>query len=210
VRRAAVRLGALAMCLLGLGACVPEPEEPRLARPNMIVVREFAAPLGAVVLDPSFGFSLYRGSAGVPPRERAAGVARSVSFAVADAVTERLREMGYDAVRSATITPEPGARALIVSGTFRQINEGYRRRVGSENANVIAEARIDYQGPGAAPQPLIALQLDARQLPATAGATPVSTRQGANVEAAGRRVAGEIIRVIAELARRNNWPGAPR
>src|SRR5712691_958121 len=132
---AALLLVALAGCALERGSAV---------HPNPIIVREFAVSPGVVTLDPSFGFSLYRGAAGVPPRQRAAGVARAAAFNLADTVVEQLRGLGYDAIRSDAASPQPGGRALIVTGAFRQINEGYRRRVGAEDSSVTVSGEIDY------------------------------------------------------------------
>src|SRR5712691_5892648 len=111
---AALLLVALAGCALERGSAV---------HPNPIIVREFAVSPGVVTLDPSFGFSLYRGASGVPPRQRAAGVARAAAFNLADAITQQLSLLGYDAIRSDTVMPEPGARGLIVSGAFPHIDE---------------------------------------------------------------------------------------
>lgn len=202
-------LGLLVAVLVPiLGGCVPQEQiGGRLLHPNVIIVREFTAPGSAITLDPSFGFSLYRGSAGVPPRERAAGIGRAAGFAVADTAVERLQQLGFDAIRSANLMPEPGARALIVTGTFRQINEGYRRRVGAENSHIAAEVRVDYQGPGTAPQMLLQLRLNSRQLPGVAEAG-ASRHGGGDLNAAARRIGAELARNIAELARRNQWPMA--
>src|SRR5271154_1335712 len=110
---------AVALGLVALAGCVPQGESVPLAHPNPIIVREFAFSPGVVTLDPSFGFSLSRRGAGVPPSERAAGVARAAAFSLADAITTQLGLLGYDAIRSETAVPEPGARALIVGGSFR-------------------------------------------------------------------------------------------
>src|SRR5947209_14021973 len=135
-----------ALLLLLISGC-SEIESRGLAHPNVVIVREFAAPLGVVTLDPSFGFSLNRSEPGVPPRQRGAAVARAASYALADSIVERLRALGLDAVRSQTEQPEPGARALIVTGAFRKIDEGYRRQVGAENSNVAADAQVQYVSP---------------------------------------------------------------
>jgi hypothetical protein len=191
--------------LLVLTACAPQVETG-LIHPNLIIIRDFTASTGTVVLDPSFGFSLNRGQPGVPPRQRAGAVARGAAFELAETIDERLRELGFDVVRSATEMPDPSTRGLIVNGVFRKIDEGYRRRVGDENSNVSVAAQVEYRAPGAAPQVLLALNLDSRQLPPTAA---VSTRGGgSNVNAAARRVGYEIARSIADIARRNNWPMA--
>src|SRR5437762_5944044 len=140
--RSVLNAAVAALLLAILAGCVPQAGGP--GHPNLIIVREFAFSPGVVTLDPSFGFSLYRGEAGVPPRQRAAGVARGVAFSVADTIVQQLAASGYDVARSDTAAPEPGGRALVISGTFRQINEGYRRRVGAENSHVAADVTVEY------------------------------------------------------------------
>jgi len=173
-------------------------------------VREFAASPGVVTLDPSFGFSLNRGASGVPPRQRAAGVARAVAFSVADAVATQLSLLGYDAIRSDTVAPEPGARALIVTGAFRHIDEGRRRRVGAENPSIAIDAEIEYQVEAAAPQRITELHLDSRQVPQGAIVGVSGRRGGVDVNLAATRVGSAIARYVNETARLNNWPTASR
>jgi hypothetical protein len=201
-------VAAISLAVLGLGACADKAETPAAAHPNLIIVRDFAAPLGVVTLDPSFGFSLRRGEAGVPSTQRGASVARAAVFTLADTVVEQLRAYGYDAVRSNEAGPEPGGRALVVNGAFRSINEGYRRRVGAEGSNVAVDAEIEFQGQGAAPRRLMAFQLDSRQVPRE-GTEGVSARREP-INAAVGRVGAYIARAVLELARHSNWPGAPR
>ena len=197
-----------ALFVVALAGCVPQAAGPPV-HPNPIIVREFAVSPGVVTLDPSFGFSLYRGTPGVPPSQRAAGVARAVAFSLADAIATQLGRLGYDAIRSDTAAPEPGARALIVSGAFRHIDEGRRRRVGAENPNIAVDAQIDYQAEAAAPQRITELHLDSRQVPPDA-IVGVSGRRGVDVNLAATRVGGALARYISETARLNNWPTASR
>src|SRR6266851_9898575 len=157
--RSVLTAASAALFAVALAGCVPE-RAGSPAHPNPIIVREFAASPGAVTLDPSFGFSLYRGASGVPPSQRAAGVARAAAFSLADAITQQLAASGYDAIRSDTAVPEPGARALIVSGAFRHIDEGRRRRVGAENPSIAVDAEIDYKAEPPAPQRTTELHLD--------------------------------------------------
>ena len=199
----------IVIAMLGLGACADKADTPASGHPNLIIVRDFAAPIGVVTLDPSFGFSLRRGEPGVSPAQRGASVARAAVFTLADAVVEQLRARGYDAVRSNEAGPEPGGRALVVTGAFRSINEGYRRRVGAEGSNVAIDAEIEYQGQGGAGgRRLMAFQLDSRQVPRE-GAEGVSARREP-INAASSRVGAYIARAVLELARHNNWSGAKR
>ncbi len=194
--------------VVALAGCVPE-RAGSPAHPNPIIVREFAASPGVVTLDPSFGFSLNRGASGVPPSQRAAGVARAAAFSLADAIAQQLVASGYDAIRSDAAAPEPGARALIVTGAFRQIDEGRRRRVGAENPSIAVDAEIDYQAEAAAPQRITELHLDSRRVPQSA-VVGVAARRGVDVNLAATRVGAAIARYVGETARLNNWPGVSR
>ena len=194
--------------VVALAGCVPE-RAGSPAHPNPIIVREFAASPGVVTLDPSFGFSLNRGASGVPPSQRAAGVARAAAFSLADAIAQQLVASGYDAIRSDAAAPEPGARALIVTGAFRQIDEGRRRRVGAENPSIAVDAEIDYQVEAAALQRITELHLDSRQVPQSA-VVGVAARRGVDVNLAATRVGAAIARYVGETARLNNWPGVSR
>lgn len=186
---------AAAILLLGLVAgCVPPTESGGAGHPNPIIVRDFTASPGVVILDPSFGFSLYRGAPGVPPRRRAASVARAAAFSLADAIATNLAALGYDAFRSDTATADPGGRALIVSGSLRRINEGRRR----QGASVDADIEISYQATGAAPQQLTAFHHGA------------GARAGAGVSAAAAAVGHVVADYVADVARSNNWPAAGR
>jgi hypothetical protein len=186
---------AAALLLLISAGCVPQPETGLSGHPNPIIVREFAVSPGVITLDPSFGFSLYRGSAGVPPRQRAAAVGRAAAFSLADAIATQLGSLGYDAIRSDTAEAEPGGRALIITGVFSQINEGRRR----QNAHVAGDIEIAYQAaPGTAPTRLTAFHNSA------------GSRGGGGVNSAATAVGRTIAGYAADLARINNWPAAPR
>jgi hypothetical protein len=200
---------AAVLSLLVLAGCVEGVTVHSGAASDFIVVSDFAVPEGVVHLDTSFGFSLYRGSAGVPPQQRAASVGRAVGFLVTDAITERLRAVGYDAASTTDPAPQAGSRALVVSGRFRAINEGYRRRPGGENSAVIAEVQVKAQLPGRGLEPVQSFIVDSRSAPRVAVAS-AATRRETGVDADATRVGAEIARVVAEIARRNNWVPARR
>jgi hypothetical protein len=200
------RTWAAAIALpLALAACnvVSGPAGPAS---DFIVVSDFALPEGVVHLDPSFGFSLYRGEPGVPQQQRAASIGRAVGFLVTDTITDRLRAQGYDAqsTTNANPSPAPGHRALLVSGTFRAIDEGQRRRVGDEHSAVIAQVDIRAEQPGGAIQQVQSFTVDSRSVPP---AHPVagSTQRETGVDADAARVGAEIARIVGDVARRNNW-----
>ena len=192
-----------------LAACV-ESVTGAAPASDFIVVSDFSVPQGAVRLDSSFGFSLYRGEAGVPTEKRAGSIGRAVAFLVTDTIVDRLRGRGYDT--TSTTNPNPtgsSRRALIVSGTFRTIDEGQRRRVGNEHSAVIAEVQIKAELPKGGSQLIQSFTVDSRSAPQTR-AVSGATKRETGVDADATRVGAEIARVVAEVARRNNWLPATR
>ncbi|MBV9824266.1 MAG: DUF4410 domain-containing protein [Alphaproteobacteria bacterium] len=203
------RVTSLVLSLL-LAGCVQQPAmQASTGHPNLIIVRDFSFTAGEVTLDPSFGFSLNRGQAGTPPRERAASVGRAAAFTTADTITQQLANLGYDVAASDASGPDPGGRALIVTGRFLSIDEGHRRRVGAENASVSVDVEIDVQVAGGSPVRITSLQFDSRRVPRSATLSGSDAR-GANVNAAAVRVGSAIARQVAETAQLNHWPGGTR
>src|SRR5207249_3029510 len=127
---------------------------------------------------------------------------------VADAVTQQLTQLGYDAIHDNDVQPEPGARAIVVTGSFRHIDEGRRRHVGAENPSVAVDAVIQYQAAGAAPQRIAELPLDSNRVRDVAVAA--AARRGVDVNAAASRVGNALGRFVGDTARLNNWPTASR
>jgi len=200
--RAILKAAAAAMLFALLAACTAQ-QDGGGGHPNLIIVREFSVSSAAISLDPSFGFSLYRGSPGVPPPQRAASVSRAAAFSVADSVVQQLAALGYDVAKSNTAGAESGGRALIVTGVFREINEGRRRQVGAENARIAVDVQIDLQSGGAAPQRMMSFPVDSQR---TAGDS--AGRRGATLNAAAERVGRIIAQTAGELAHFNRWPAA--
>jgi hypothetical protein len=198
-----LKAAAAAILLALLAACTAQ-QEGGGGHPNLIIVRDFSVSSAAVTLDPSFGFSLYRGSPGVPPAQRAASVGRAAAFSVADTVVQQLAALGYDVAKSNTAGAERGGRALIVTGVFREINEGRRRQVGAENARVAVDVEINLQPGGAAPLRMMSFPVDSQRTVGDSGAG----RRGATLNAAADRVGRIIAQTTGELARLNHWPGA--
>lgn len=215
----------LVAAVLVLTACVPTRNQAGPggypARPAIVIVRPFEASESVVVLDPSFGFSLQRGMPGVPRTERAAAVERAVAANLSDALTEELKAAGLDAVSVSAAASPRAANALVVSGVFRRINEGLRRRVGqvapgAGASRIVADVQIDYTAPGSAVRQLLALHADSEEpadgdpsrSPAAAGsADEFHGLRVADVDADARRVGRTIAQSVIDLARRVNWLG---
>jgi hypothetical protein len=187
---------------LALAACNETPSLGPRTPSDFIVISDFTVGGGVVAVDQSFGFSLHRGTPGVPTEQRAASIGRAAAFLVTDTITERLRALGYDAASTTNPAPQTGGRALLVSGVFRQIDEGERRQVGEENSVVIVEVTIKAEVPGRGVQPVQSFTVDSRRTSAASGA---ATRRDTGVNADATRVGAEIARVVTDVAKRNNW-----
>ena len=203
-RRSIVRV-AVGLPLLAAGGCVEGLTVGSGPASDFIVITDFIVPAGAMKLDPSFGFSLYRGEPGVPAQQRAASIGRAVGFLVTDTIVDRLRALGYDAVSTTDPSPKTGSRTLVVTGAFREINEGERRRPTEVGSAVIADVQIKAEIPGLAGlQPVQNFAVDSRTAP-RAGAPGATTRRETGVNADAARVGAQIAAVVGEVARRNNW-----
>jgi hypothetical protein len=192
-----------ALPLLALAACVEDVTVPRPPS-DFIVISDFTVPEGAVRLDPSFGFSLYRGESGVPKQQRAASIGRAVAFLVTDTIADRLRGFGYDAQSTINPTPQTGMRALLVSGAFREINEGSRRHPSEVRSAVVADVQIKAELPGGGVQNVQSFTVDSRTAP-HAGAPSAATRRETGVDSDATRIGAQIAAIVADVARRNNW-----
>ena len=180
-------------------------------KPEQLVVRRFVAPEPAIVLDPSFGFSLRRGSPGVPRAERAAGVGRAAAFALDDGIVRTLRAAGLDAATSLETNGPPPEDAVVISGEFEKIDQGRRRHVGrigpgEGESRVIADARIT--APGG--RILMKIHADSDQIPGEGGMGDTTRVRGVRVTVAdanrdAARVGREIGRQIVDFARHADW-----
>ena len=180
------------------------------------MVRSFVAPARAVVLDPSFGFSLRRGQPGVPRAERAAGVSRAAAFALGDGIVQTLRAAGLDARSILPADGAPPEDAVVVGGVFDKIDQGRRRHVGrirpgEGESRVIADARIE--APGG--RVLLTIHADSDQIAGEGGSGDTTQVRGVRVTIADAnrdagRVGREIGRQIVDFARRSNWLAAGR
>jgi hypothetical protein len=201
-RNARLLAAALALALAGcagFGVRPPSSVNGYPAKPERIVVRVFAVPEGVVTLDPTLGFSLYRGQPGAPRAERAASVGRAAAFVLSEALIGELRAAGLDAVRDEGGPPD--ASALVVSGSFEAIDEGLRRHPSRRPSDVVADAAVAYEAPGIPSKRLLDLHVDSAALAAGAVAD-------ANEDA--RRIGRQIGEAVVALARRESWLAAAR
>jgi hypothetical protein len=196
------RAAALALAFV-LAACVgkQEPAAPvQSAKPAITFVRPFAVTTSAVILDPNFGYTLAHGF--LPRETRARALGRAVQFILADALEQRLREAGLRATRGSRL-PRGTRTALAVGGQILALDEGAKRlgdraRPGAGGSRVVADAWVEYLGPGAPAQRLLDLHEDSdmgrrRQ------------ERPADVNADATLVGQRIADAIAALARSRGW-----
>ena len=170
--------------------------------PSPIIVREFAFSPRVVTLDPTLGYSLAGGTA-VPPRQRAEALGRAAAFNLADTLSREIKRLGYDVVAGGDGPLRPGERALIVTGEFRRIYEGHRHA----DADIAVTVAIDYASAGAAPQRLVAFDLDGRRLPRE-GLVAAAGPHGEDVNYEATRLGTVIGRYVARLAQTEHWPSS--
>jgi hypothetical protein len=136
------------------------------------------------------------------PTGRASGPSRRLRRSrdriyLADTITQQLHDLGFETVQSDEAGPEPGGRALIISGVFR-INEGHRRHLVANDASVAVAVEIKVQSYGANPQRLIVIQLDSRRIPNQSW-----RHREPEVSSATMRLAVTIANTVAEPAAAN-------
>jgi hypothetical protein len=200
-----MRFRSIALALFpALAGCAFQAHEPSFpfSHLNPIIVHDFTVAPHVVALDPTLGYSLYRGSPGVPREQRAEAVGRAATFNLEEAISRELRRLGYDVVVGEDGAIAPDRRALIVSGDFEHIVEGLRH----EGASAEVDVAVDYQSSDASPQRLISFDLDSRRL-LPEGNVPAAGRHGEDVNYEATRLGAAIARYVAELARSNRWPG---
>ena len=198
-----MRLARFIVCAgLSLAGCeLPSGQTGSAGPQSVIVVRDFRVTAQTrVVVDTSFGFSLSRGEPGVPLHQRAAGLTRAAAFGIADALTDRLRQLGHTAIHAEAETPDPIGKSLIVVGTLRDVNEGHRRRVGNDHATIAADVEIDEWAPGI--RPIAALHLDSALLADDGIAGPTGADTAA-LGIAAARLGREIAHSVVEIAGRS-------
>ena len=169
------RLPAVAALALLLAACAPTRVETNysavsgaMARPQIIVVQDFAIPGGGATLDQGLRARLERT---FESGERAAAESTSKALEAADAlaasIVEQLSAVGLPATRSASATQPAGGTMLIVAGQLVSLDEGNRTRrnligFGAGHSDVTAEVQLYLVQDGGAPRLIESFAADAQ------------------------------------------------
>jgi uncharacterized protein DUF4410 len=198
---------ALAAGLLTLAACGSSHVQTagpgvaiRAARPDRIIVEDFAAQPSVVALDAGVSARVARAvsssDADANQREAAAEVVAKLS----DTLLKELNTSGIPAaLGSATPPLAPNETSLVVSGKILSIDEGNRTRrnvvgFGAGASKVTAQVDVYIQAPGAAPRLLQSFNADSES-----GKKPGIAVAGVGA-AAGRAATSAAVAVGSDVA----------
>lgn len=230
------RAGLLGLSLLLVAGCAKATTSPMqlapegIARPDRILVYDFAVNAREVTLDRGLGPRLAREGGAATQSEEELRVGRAVSEALARHLVEELRGLGIETAR-ATGGPLPTDITVSVTGRFLSIDQGDRTKrtvvgFGLGGSEIRAWVQI-YQSAGtrtrllaegetvteSSMKPglgvLLPVGAAAGTLGTTAvvagGTTVVSEAALATVEADAKRAAKDIAERIAGYYRRQGW-----
>jgi hypothetical protein len=164
---------ALAAGLLMLAACGSSHVQTarpgvatRNARPDRIIVQDFAAQPGVVTLDSGIGPRVVRAVGGAGSDTDQRETAGKVVAKLSDTLVKELDTTGIPvALGSATPSLAPNYTSLVVSGNILSIDQGNRTRrnvvgFGVGESKVTAKVDVYIQAPGEAPRLLQSFNAD--------------------------------------------------
>lgn len=211
---------------------VPPPAQAQapLARPQRVLVEDFAVDPGAVRLDQAIGLRIQRQSSGADPAIEQSKLATEVQAAISETLLKAFHKMDVP-VELMPPGSEPTPGDLVVRGQVTRIDQGNRTRrltvgFGAGKSQVNADAAILYVGmdgqprvlqtysgssnsgrkPGMAASAGMAAQ-QASMLPVALGAASGANgeRNRSGVAGEGQRVAEHLSRSIGEYFARQGW-----
>lgn len=121
----------VAVALAGLAACARTSVENvneravGLAKPQLVVVHDFAVTPGDVALDSAIREQLIRTVQETPATEQELKTGREVARVVSENLVKEINTLGIPTVPAATATPTAGP-TLVVDGQFVSVDEGNR------------------------------------------------------------------------------------
>jgi hypothetical protein len=216
--------------VLATGCASTQVEQTRragpLAKPDRILVRNFAVTQAEVELDSGFGPSIVRDVQGELTSDEQRQLGRTASNALAEELVARLQDAGLPAKRSAgsvTLTPT----TLVIAGRFLTIDEGNQtlrtvvgfgagasqvrtRAQAWMDGQLVAEAETDAKSgkkPGAAVTlgAGAAMGTAATAAAVATGTTAISELALTSAEADAKRTARELADRIVRAYRERGW-----
>ena len=142
------------------------PEGVPLARPALVLVRDFATDAGEVQLDSGVRSRLLALVSGGSPDTRRVDVANAVRSVATETLVARIQEMGLRAEGAGrSIEGEPRGPVVTVTGQVLDVDQGNRTRrtligFGAGKSDVGADVQVYYRAPGTANGLLAAFSAD--------------------------------------------------
>jgi hypothetical protein len=206
----ALMLGACGQTTLQNGPFAPGSA----ARPETVIVADFAFSPDLVLQDRGFAAQLQRRMGKVTPEEMREQIARRVNHEIVTAMVETLREAGLDAGEGGEAAVVAEKAVLVVTGKVRTTDQGNRTQRGAGKSGLVADVAVTHQyfgakkealvfvaEAGSAPRPGGAVRAPA--VPAVAGAGP--EKLSADVQAGARRLGQAAARRIITFAAEQGW-----
>jgi len=148
-----------------LTACAPTELRPvgssytgaKLARPDVVLVRDFAVTPGEVQLDRGISARLIGAMGGASASTQEVAVARQVVGAISTALAAEINKLGLPAQTSGAAVEPAWQKRLIIEGQIVSIDEGNRTRrtmigLGAGHSEVDADTQALYELKGTPPR----------------------------------------------------------
>ncbi len=242
--RCAFMLAAAAAAAL-LAGCAPTDIRPvgntytgaKLARPDVVLVRDFAVTPGEVQLDRGIGARLVSAMGGASASAQEVAVARQVVGAISTTLAAEINKLGLPAQTSGAAVGTAWEKRLVIEGQIISIDQGNRTRrtmigLGAGHSDVEADTQALYEIRGTPPRLVesfeaaaksgrkpglaeglgagMALDRVATSAAVSAGAAAASEVSGATVEDDGSRMGKEIAKKLAPFFAAQGWIPQPQ
>ena len=235
------KLVAIAIMISATIGCAPtrlEPVQsyqgPRLPRPEVVIVNDFAAAPEEVKLDSGLGARLRNAMSDTSGAVRQTEDEHKVTAAISKVLVEEIRKLGLPAVQSDESAGQNGSNKLVIDGQILSIDEGNRTRrnligLGAGKSTVQANADVYYYPSGGAPLKIESFAADAESsrkpgavetmgVGAATGRVAESAAMGigtgvapalsGDIEADGERMAKAIAKQLAQFFVGEGWISA--
>ncbi len=207
-RSGRARLGdlPLATLVLALAAagCNPARIEatrdyvgPALAKPDRVLVRDFAITPGDVRLDQGIRARLERATTDQPLSTRQLRTAHEANKALSETLVQKLRAAGIPAERFVGDPAAERGNVAVIEGQVVSVDEGNRTRrtligLGAGKSSIEADAQLLYRAAGGAPRLLESFDssADSGHAPGAAETMGAGAAAGAGVAASAAASAG--------------------
>ena len=202
-RLAGMPLAMLALVLAAAG-CNPARVEatrdysgPALAKPDRVLVRDFAITPGDIRLDQGIRARLERATTDKPLSTRQLKTAREANTTLSETLVQKLRASGIPAERFAGNPGAERGNVAVIEGQVVSVDEGNRTRrtligLGAGKSSIEADAQLFHRAAGAEPRLLESFEsrADSGHAPGAAETMGAGAAAGSGIAAATAASAG--------------------